>query len=130
METIVEQRKDSRNTVSWPVSVWIPEANRFFNGRSCNISKTGVYITLPVTAPVRTGHIVELNFPRTETLAKEKGQFARIKSGQVVRVDRKNLLESAEIGVGIAFQQITILSHIGKRLRSDYGFGRRGAMKE
>ncbi len=104
METLVEQRKDSRNTVSWPVSVWIPEANRFFNGRSCNISKTGVFITLPVTAPVRAGHIVELNFPRTEALAKEKGQFARIKTGKVVRVDRKNLLESAEIGVGIAFQ--------------------------
>ncbi len=104
METLVEQRKDSRNTVSWPVSVWIPEANRFFNGRSCNISKTGVFITLPVTAPIRSGHVVELNFPRTEALAKEKGQFARIKTGKVVRVDRKNLLESAEIGVGIAFQ--------------------------
>ncbi|MFB0554283.1 MAG: PilZ domain-containing protein [Phycisphaerae bacterium] len=104
METLTEQRKDSRNTVSWPVSVWIPEANRFFNGRSCNISKTGVFITLPVTAPIRPGHIVELNFPRTEALAKEKGQFARIKTGKVVRVDRKNLLESAEIGVGIAFQ--------------------------
>jgi len=104
METLVEQRKDSRNTVSWPVSVWMPEANRFFNGRSSNISKTGVFITLPVTAPVRPGHIVELNFPRTETLAQEKGQFARIKSGKVVRVDRTNLLESADIGVGIAFQ--------------------------
>ncbi len=104
METLVEHRKDSRNTVSWPISVWMPEANRFFNGRSCNISKTGVFITLPVTAPLRPGHIVELNFPRTEILAKEKGQFARIKSGKVVRVDRKNLLESAEIGVGIVFQ--------------------------
>ena len=104
MQTLIEQRKDSRNTVSWPISVWVPEANRFFNGRSCNISKTGVFITLPVTAPVRPGHVVELNFPRTEALAKEKGQFARIKSGKVVRVDRKNLLESAEIGVGISFQ--------------------------
>ena len=104
MQALIEQRKDSRNTVSWPVSVWVPEANRFFNGRSCNISKTGVFITMPVTAPVRPGHVVELNFPRTEALAKEKGQFARIKSGKVVRVDRKNLLESAEIGVGISFQ--------------------------
>jgi len=103
MEALTEQRKDSRNSVSWPVSVWLPEANRFFNGRSCNISKTGVFITLPVTAPLRPGHVVELNFPRTEALAQEKGQFARIKSGKVVRVDRKNLLENAEIGVGIAF---------------------------
>jgi len=104
MQALTEQRKDSRSSVSWPVSVWIPEANRFFNGRSCNISKTGVFITLPVTAPIQPGRTVELNFPRTEALAKEKGQFARIKSGKVVRVDRKNLLESAEIGVGIAFE--------------------------
>ena len=104
MQALTEQRKDNRSSVSWPVSVWVPEANRFFNGRSCNISRTGVFITLPVTAPVRVGHTVELNFPRTVALAEEKGQFARIKSGKVVRVDRKNLLESAQIGVGIAFQ--------------------------
>ena len=104
MQALTEQRKDSRNNVSWPVSVWIPEANRFFNGRSCNVSKTGVFITLPLTTPVRPGNIVEINFPRTETLAKEKGQFARIKCGKVVRVDRKTLLENAQIGVGIAFE--------------------------
>jgi len=103
MQTLIEQRTDSRNKVSWPVSVWIPEANRFFNGRSCNISKTGVFITLPLTTPIQTGHTVELNFPRTEILAQEKGQFARIKAGKVVRVERKNLLEEAEIGVGISF---------------------------
>lgn len=104
MQTAIEQRKDTRSSVSWPVSVWMPQANRFVNGRSCNISKTGVFITLPATAPVGTGHLVELNFPRTESLAKEKGQFARIRTGKVVRVERRNLLESAEIGVGIAFK--------------------------
>ena len=109
MQTLIEQRKESRSNVSWPVSIWLPEANRFFNGRSCNISKTGVFITLPATVPIRTGHIVELNFPRTEALAKEKGQFARIKLGRVIRVDRTNLLENAEIGVGIAFEQESAL---------------------
>lgn len=104
MEALVEQRKESRSTLSWPISIWLPQANRFFNGRSCNVSKTGVFVKLPLTAPVRLGHIVELNFPRTSTLAKEKGQFARIKKGKVVRVDRKNVLDTAEIGVGIAFQ--------------------------
>ena len=72
MEATIEQRKDNRNSVSWPVSVWMPDANRFFYGRSCNISRTGVFITLPVTTPIQTGHVVELNFPRTEELAKEK----------------------------------------------------------
>jgi hypothetical protein len=104
MQATVEQRTESRNDVSWPVSVWMPEANRFFHGRSCNISRTGVFLTLPAATPVSPGHIVELNFPRTEALAKEKGQFARIKTGKVVRVERNNLLENAEIGVGIAFQ--------------------------
>ena len=104
MQATVEQRTECRNDVSWPVSVWMPEANRFFHGRSCNISRVGVFITLPAATPIRPGHIVELNFPRTEALAKEKGQFARIKTGKVVRVERNNLLENAEIGVGIAFQ--------------------------
>ncbi len=104
METVTEQRKCSRTNLTWPVSVWIPEANRFFYGRSANISKVGVFIKVPMTTPVRPGNIVELNFPRTVALAKKKGQFARIKRGTVVRVDRKDTLKDACIGIGIAFQ--------------------------
>ncbi|MCX5638755.1 MAG: PilZ domain-containing protein [Planctomycetota bacterium] len=103
MEALIELRKTSRSNLSWPVSIWVPEANRFFNGRSCNISKMGVFVRLPMTVPVRPGSTVELNFPRTVALAREKGQFARIKSGRVVRVDRQNMLREAEIGVGVAF---------------------------
>ena len=105
MDTLIEQRKNVRTNLSWPVSVWLPEANRFFNGRSSNISKTGVFVTVPVTMPIREGHIVEINFPRTMALAKEKGRFARIKSGKVVRVDRRNMLKNADIGLGIAFDE-------------------------
>lgn len=104
METLTEQRKDSRTILSWPVSIWLPEANRFFNGQSSNISKTGVFIRLPMTTPIRPGHIVEINFPRTEVLAKEKGQFARVKSGKVVRVERKEMFKDANIGVAIEFE--------------------------
>ena len=105
METLVEQRKDVRTKLSWPVSVWLPEANRFFNGRSANISKTGVFVSLPMTAPIRPGYTVEVNFPRTMALAKDKGQFARIKTGKVVRVERDSILKGANIGVAIHFQQ-------------------------
>lgn len=103
MDAIIEQRKDARTRLSWPVSLWLPEANRFFNGRSANISRTGVFITVPMTTPVRTGHTVEVNFPRTEVLAKKKGGFARIKSGKVVRVERNNMLKDTKIGVAIQF---------------------------
>jgi len=104
METLVEQRRDTRTTLSWPVSVWLPEANRFFNGRSANVSKTGAFVSLPMTTPVRTGNLLEINFPRTMALAKEKGRFARIKTGKVVRVERKNMLKDGHIGVAIQFQ--------------------------
>jgi hypothetical protein len=103
MEALLEQRKAGRTNLAWPVSVWVPEANRFFNGRSCNISKGGVLIRLPITVPIRPGHAVELNFPRTASLAREKGQFARIRSGKVIRVDRNSVLKDAEIGIGVAF---------------------------
>lgn len=104
METSVEQRRERRTNLSWPVSVWLPEASRFFSGRSANISKTGVFITVPMTTPIRRGSVVELNFPRTNSLAAQKGQFARIKKGRVVRVDRQSTLNDAQIGLGIAFE--------------------------
>ncbi len=103
METLVEQRRETRNELTWPVSVWLPEANRFFHGRSSNISKTGAFLDVPMTMPIRAGHIVEVNFPRTIELAEEKGQFARTKIGRVVRVERRNMLRDANIGVAIQF---------------------------
>ncbi len=104
METqVVEKRRDTRSDLSWPVSVWLPEANRFFNGRSVNISKSGVMVNMPMTTPIRTGHEVEINFPRTMSLARQKGQYARIKTGKVVRVERNNMLEGATIGMAVHF---------------------------
>ena len=105
METaVIEQRTDTRSDLAWPVSVWLPEASRFFNGKSINISKGGVFIELPMTTPVRAGHEIEINFPRTAALAREKGKYARIKSGKVVRVDRSNMLEEASIGLAVEFE--------------------------
>ena len=103
METLVDQRREARTTLSWPVSIWLSEAGRFFSGRSANVSKAGAFVSVPIPAPFRTGHVVEINFPRTEALAQEKGGFARIKSGKVVRVDRQNMLKDGNIGIAIAF---------------------------
>ena len=93
METLVEQRKSTRTNLSWPVSVWLPD-----------ISNSGVYVAVPMTMPVRAGNVVEINFPRTMALARKKGQFARIKSGKVVRVERRNMLKDANIGIAIQFE--------------------------
>ncbi len=104
MELVTELRKQARTQLSWPVSLWVPAANRFFNGRSENISKSGVLLNVPMATPVREGQIIEINFPRTAALAKEKGQFARIKTGMVVRVDRNTVVKDGSIGVGVAFE--------------------------
>ena len=103
VETLVENRRAFRTELSWPVSLWLPEANRFFNGTTVNVAKGGVYLSLPMTAPLRPGHIVEINFPRTTSLAQKKGQFARIKAGKVIRVQRDSITSDATIGVAIQF---------------------------
>ena len=99
----VEHRTDTRADLSWPVSVWLPEANRFINGRSVNVSKGGVYMSVPMTTPIKDGSEIEINFPRTKALATQKGRFARIKSGKVIRVDRNHLLDRGLIKVAIQF---------------------------
>ena len=101
--TTVEQRKEIRSDLSWPVSIWLPEANRFFNGKSVNVSRGGAYISVPMTTPVRPGHEIEVNFPRTMSLAKQKGQYARIKNAKVVRVDRRQMLQAGSIGIAVEF---------------------------
>jgi hypothetical protein len=103
MATTTEQRGEIRTKLSWPISMWIPEAHRFFNGSSDNVSRSGVLLKMPLTVPIRAGSTVEINFPRTQRLAKEKGSFARIRSGRIVRVDRNNMLKEAKIGVAVAF---------------------------
>ena len=104
MDTMIELRKDERTSINWPVSVWMPDVNRFFNGQTANVSKGGAYFKVPATMPVRQGNILEVNFPRTEQLAKEKGQYARIKCGKVVRVERKRLLADSDMGVAVMFE--------------------------
>ena len=101
---VVEQRNNIRQELSWPISIWLPEANRFFNGKSVNVSKGGAFISVPVTTPVEVGNEIEINFPRTRTLAKEKGQYARVKKARVLRVDREQMLYEGSIGIAVEFE--------------------------
>jgi hypothetical protein len=82
----------------------MPQCNRFFNARTSNISSGGLLAKMPITTPVKTGSIVEINLPRTESLAKEKGGYARIRTAKVVRVERGQVLRDASIGVAMKFE--------------------------
>ena len=103
MVRAIEQRSSERNDVSWPVSVWNPKADRFFNGRSVNVSSEGALISLPLQTPVCEGQDIEINFPRTEAIAKHKGCYARVKTARVVRIDRSDTLNKAAIKIGLQF---------------------------
>lgn len=98
-----EQRQSRRSAVRWPVSVWHPMAARFINGRSLNVSSDGALVLLPMQSPIKEGQSVEVNFPRAENLASEKGRCARIKAARVIRVDRNNVLDNAAIKVALEF---------------------------
>ena len=103
LETVTENRQSNRTELSWPISMWMPDANRFFNGKTVNVAKGGVLLSMPMATPIRPGNVVEINFPRSMSLAKKKGQFARIKAGTVLRVDRETLTADATICVAVQF---------------------------
>ena len=102
---IKEQRTAKRTNVSWPVSVWHPKAAKFFNARSVDISKKGALIAMSMQAPVREGQDIEVNFPRNEDLAREKGGFARIKTAKVIRIDRSEIARNSAVKVALQFNE-------------------------
>ncbi|MCG3178842.1 MAG: hypothetical protein BIFFINMI_01172 [Phycisphaerae bacterium] len=86
MVMLADRRSSARNKIDWPVSVYCPHLSMFINARSVDVSRSGAMINLPYLAPIRPGQVVELNFPRTATLAKVAGCFSRIKTARVIRV--------------------------------------------
>lgn len=88
MVQMAERRRHTRNRIDWPISLYHPALGMFINGRSIDVSRGGAKVSLPLNVPIRTGQTVEVNFPRTSTLAKVAGCFSRIKTARVVRVER------------------------------------------
>lgn len=98
-----EQRQAKRSAITWPVSVWHPQVERFYNGKSLNVSRRGALVLLPLRTPLREGQQLEMNFPRCEPLAGRKGGYARIKTARVIRIDRGKDLLDATVKVGLEF---------------------------
>ena len=70
-----------------------------------NVSMEGALISLPLQTPVCEGQDVEINFPRTEMLAKDKGSYSRIKTARVVRIDRSDAVDKAVVKIGLQFYE-------------------------
>ncbi|MCF7958021.1 MAG: PilZ domain-containing protein [Phycisphaerae bacterium] len=106
-----EQRSSRRTQVNWPISVWHPKLSKFFNGKGLNVSRSGALVTLPMMVPLRKGQEVEVNFPRSQAMAKSKGQFARIKTARIVRIDRSDSVRSTQVKVGLEFNTAFVNDH-------------------
>lgn len=106
MVMLTDRRRHARNPIDWPVSIYYPHLGMFINGRSVDVSKGGAKIRLPLAAPIRPGQIVELNFPRTTTLAKVAGCFSRIKTAWVVRVEAGSQEDGAPSGPASSAESI------------------------
>lgn len=104
MGTGLEQRRSKRMNINWPVSVWHAKAGRFINGRSLDVSHGGAMIEVPLASPMREGQDLEVNFPRSNRLTKDKGCSARIKGARVVRIDRSQALNTASLKVAVQFE--------------------------
>lgn len=103
MVLALERRSTGRYDLRWPVSLWHPEEERFFHIQSINISRTGAMLRVSLDTPVQLGQVVELNFPRTKSLATEHGCYARHKLARVVRVDELDYFFSGQVAVAMEF---------------------------
>jgi hypothetical protein len=102
-ETSTERRKSKRYDLDWPVCLWHELTQRFYTGRSINISSTGALIHIPLTVPLRTNEKVELNFPPPENSSDMEHSPAKVFSAQVIRVNRGQSILEANQAVALRF---------------------------
>jgi len=102
MVEIAEKRRAKRYRLDWPVCVWHEPTQKFYNGRSVNISASGALIQLPLTAPIRVAESIEVNFPPPEGLTSDRYP-AKIFSSRVVRVNRGQSILNGVQSVAIKF---------------------------
>ena len=87
MVLVDERRVAKRYDLDWPVCVWYEPTQKFYNGRSTNISASGALLKLPLTTPIRHSEAIEVNFPSPDGLAGDRYP-AKVFACKVVRVNR------------------------------------------
>ncbi len=108
MVKLAERRRHQRSRIDWPVSLYHPDLGMFLNGRSVDVSRGGARVDLPTAVPIKPGQTIEVNFPRTATLAKLAGSYSRIKSARVVRVEHRRGLGGFDDIVGKPPARVTV----------------------
>ena len=100
--------EDRRQHQRYPLCTSVPfyhaPSQRQFPGRCANISSAGMLMYVPASAPVQPGHPIRLNV--SSVPLPELGRFAQdALQATVVRVDRKSLLPSGHLAIGVRFAE-------------------------
>ncbi len=97
-----EKRGSKRFKMDWQVCLWHEPTQRFYSGRSVNISATGALLQMPLTVPLRMAEDVEFNFTPPE--GQNSDQFhSKVFSAKVVRVNRGESILDANQSVALKF---------------------------
>ena len=103
-----ERRRGLRIRQDRPVKIFEPRRSRYFGGKTCDISSTGLRIELPAFATVQMGETVNIHVGLSnvgQSLANRRNMMP----ARVVWVDRME--ESGTLEVGVEFIS-TIWAHL------------------
>ena len=101
MTTASERRTYPRQASSANVEFLHHPTRRRFPGRCLDISRGGLLMYVPATAPLQVGHELDL------TVTGDAGEYvpARGIRGEIVRVNRQALISAGQVAVGVKFSQ-------------------------
>jgi hypothetical protein len=103
-----ERRRGLRIRQDRPVKIFEPRMSRYFGGKTCDISSTGLRIELPAFATLRMGETVNVHVGLNhagQSLANRRSMMP----ARVVWVDR--MVEGGKVEVGVEFTS-TIAAHL------------------
>jgi hypothetical protein len=93
-----ERRRGLRIRQDRPVKVYDANRGRYFGGRTCDVSTTGLRIELPAFAPVQTGETVNVHVGLSHagnTLANRRAMMP----ARVVWIERDAFTGATEAGI-------------------------------
>ncbi len=103
-----ERRRGLRIAQERPVKIYEPRMSRYFGGKTCDVSTTGLRIELPAFATVQMGETVNIHVGLSnsgQSLANRRNMMP----ARVVWVDREE--GSGKVEVGVEFVS-TIRAHL------------------
>lgn len=102
-----ERRAHPRRDVWAAVRFYHPSSGRQLPARSLNVSRGGMWMHVPADAPLREGETIrleELPGPQGGRYTPAEGQPPL--EATVLRVDRRELLTSGRVAVGVQFARL------------------------